>query len=232
MMQNEQKIASMFNRIAPRYDFLNHLLSLRQDYRWRRKLVACITDRPNTDLLDVATGTGDVIATCWQTQKTPPRCTGIDIADAMLARARAKLNPAVKLQHMSATALAFADSSFDVVTIAFGLRNVDDQQQALQEFHRVTKNDGQLLVLEFFHIERGFFAPLFNFYSRQLLPRIAALFSDREAYQYLPRSIASFRRSRELVQLAADCGWRVEQQHFFLCGAVGVLNFHKNNGTS
>ena len=225
----EQKIAAMFNRIAPRYDFLNHLLSLRQDYRWRRKLAARIPDRPDLKLLDVATGTGDVIAACTQGRKTPPQCTGIDIATDMLSKARAKLDHRVNLQHMSATSLSFIDNSFDIVTIAFGLRNVSDQHRALQEFQRVLKKDGQLLVLEFFNIERGPFAPFFNFYSRQLLPRIAALFSDKTAYQYLPRSIASFSRYPELVRLANDCALRSGQHEFLLQGAVGLLQFYPDN---
>lgn len=226
---NEKKIAAMFNTIAPRYDFLNHLLSLRQDYRWRRKLAARIADRANLKLLDVATGTGDVIAACMQNKKNPPHCTGIDIATNMLSRAHTKLDPSVNLQQMSATSLSFIDNSFDVVTIAFGLRNVSDQRKALQEFHRVLKKDGQLLILEFFNLESGFFAPFFNFYSRQLLPRIASLFSDKAAYQYLPHSVANFSRYPELVQLAADCGMQQGQHDFFLHGAVGLLQFYKGN---
>ncbi len=224
---DEQKIAAMFNTIAPRYDFLNHLLSLRQDYRWRSKLAARIPDRPNLKLLDVATGTGDVIAACRQNKKNPPHCTGIDIAANMLSRARSKLDPSVNLQQMSATSLSFTDSSFDAVTIAFGLRNVSDQQRALQEFHRVLKKDGQLLVLEFFPLEGGLFAPFFNFYSRQLLPRIASLFSDKTAYQYLPDSVANFSRAPELVQLANDCGLGSGHHEFFLHGAVGLLQFYR-----
>ena len=219
----------MFNTIAPRYDFLNHLLSLRQDYRWRRQLAARVDDRANLKLLDVATGTGDVIAACMHNKKHPPHCTGIDIATKMLSRARTKLDPRVNLQQMSATSLSCSDNSFDVVTIAFGLRNVSDQRQALQEFHRVLKKDGQLLILEFFNLDNGLFAPLFNFYSRQLLPRIASLFSDKAAYQYLPRSVASFSRYPELVQLAADCGLHHGHHEFFLHGAVGLLQFHPGN---
>lgn len=231
-MNEEQQTAAMFNRIAPRYDFLNHLLSLRQDYRWRRKMVACIADRADLSLLDVATGTGDVIAACWRDKQHPPHCTGIDIAEAMLARARYKLDQAVKLQRMSATSLEFADNSFDVVTIAFGLRNISDQRLALCEFHRVLKTGGQLLVLEFFNIERGYFAPFFNLYSRKLLPRIAALFSDRAAYEYLPRSVTGFHRNHELVCLASECGLHYQQEHYFLHGAVGILDFYKQGSTA
>lgn len=219
----------MFNTIAPRYDFLNHLLSLRQDYRWRRKLAARLPDRPNLKLLDVATGTGDVIAACMRGRKNPPHCTGVDIATDMLNRACTKLDSSVNLQQMSATSLSFIDNSFDVVTIAFGLRNVSDQQQALLEFHRVLKPGGQLLMLEFFNLKRGPFAPVFNFYSRQVMPRIAALFSDKAAYQYLPRSVASFASHPELVQLANNCGLRSGQHEFFLHGAVGLLQFYRDN---
>ena len=222
----EQTTAAMFDSIAPRYDFLNHLLSMRQDKRWRRKLAARVPDRAGLKLLDVATGTGDVITACRQDKQHPPHCTGIDIATEMLRRAQAKLDDSINLQHMSARSLSFLDHSFDAVTIAFGLRNVSDPQQALREFKRVLKKDGQLLVLEFFNLERGFFAPFFNLYTRQMLPRIASLFSDKAAYQYLPRSVAGFYSVDELVHLADTCGWHSGKHEFFLHGAVALLQFY------
>ena len=225
-MYDEKTIANMFDRIAPRYDFLNRLLSMRQDKRWRRKLAECVPDQAGIKLLDVATGTGDVIAACRQGKKNPPHCTGIDIAPAMLQRAKLKLADSVNLQHMSATSLSFLDESFDVVTIAFGLRNVSDTKQALGEFQRVLKQNGQLLVLEFFHLEGGMFAPMFNFYTRHLLPHIASLFSDKAAYQYLPRSVASFYGVGELEQIAKACGLRCGEHQFFLHGAVALLQFY------
>ncbi len=226
MLDKDLTTAALFNRIAPRYDFLNHLLSMRQDKRWRRRLARRVPDRAGLKLLDVATGTGDVIVACRQGKRHPPHCTGIDIAPAMLSRAEVKLSDTADLHLMSATSLSFPANSFDVVTIAFGLRNVSDPPQALREFRRVLKKNGQLLVLEFFNLERGFFAPFFNLYTRQMLPRIAALFSDRAAYRYLPRSVAGFYRVDELVHLADTCGLRGGEHEFFLHGAVALLQFY------
>lgn len=228
-MYDEKKIANMFNTIAPRYDFLNHLLSLRQDYRWRRKLASLIPDQPNLKLLDVATGTGDVIVACQHNKKHPPHCIGIDIATDMLTLARHKLNPTTKLLQMSATSLSFPNNSFDAITIAFGLRNINDKQKALQEFQRTLKEDGQLLVLEFFNPKHKLLTPFANFYLRQLLPRIAALFSNKEAYQYLPYSIANFYSTAELNQLAQTCNLQQGKHKFFLGGTVGLLQFHQKD---
>ena len=228
-MYDEKKIANMFNTIAPRYDFLNHLLSLRQDYRWRRKLATLIPDQPNLKLLDVATGTGDVIAACRQGKQYPPHCTGIDIAAEMLTLARHKLNPTTKLLQMSATSLSFPDNSFDAITIAFGLRNINNKQKALQEFQRTLKQNGQLLILEFFNPKNKLLSPFTNFYLHHLLPRIAALFSNKEAYQYLPRSIASFYSTEELNQLAQTCNLQQTKHIFFLGGTVGLLQFHQKD---
>ena len=132
---DEHKIAEMFNGIAQRYDFLNHLLSWGQDFRWRRHLAAYVED--NVSLLDVATGTGDVILACRHKRKNPPHCTGIDISRNMLDIAHRKLGHEVNLICMSAEQLKFSDNSFAYVTIAFGLRNVINKEKALAEFYRV-----------------------------------------------------------------------------------------------
>ena len=225
---NERSIAQMFNAIAGRYDFLNRLLSLRQDIRWRKALVKHIPDRPKLDLLDVATGTGDVIAACLDSKQQTVNCTGIDIAQEMLVIARNKLPTTVNLHRMSASKLQFTDQSFDVVTIAFGLRNVSDQQLALKEFHRVLKAQGRLLILEFFPSNQGYCSRLIAFYTKTILPRIASLISDRQAYRYLPASVASYYSRQQLSDLVVANNFRLTEQITFVRGLVGLLVFDKS----
>ena len=224
---NEHSIAQMFDGIAGRYDFLNRLLSLRQDVRWRKALVSRIRDRPDLSLLDVATGTGDVIASCLTSNRPAINCTGIDIAKEMLAIARQKLPATVNLHQMSARQLQFADQSFDVVTIAFGLRNITDQQLAIKEFYRVIKPQGQLLILEFFPSGQGYCSRLLAFYTREILPRIASLVSDRQAYRYLPASVASYYSREKLSELVVTNNFQLTEQLTFLRGLVGLLAFKK-----
>lgn len=225
---NEHSIAQMFNGIAGRYDFLNRLLSLRQDIRWRRVLVSRIPDHPDQRLLDVATGTGDVIAICLNDKQQAVECTGIDIAKEMLVIARKKLPDTVRLHQMSARQLRFDDQSFDIVTIAFGLRNITDQRLALKEFYRVIKPQGRLLILEFFPSGRDYCSRLLAFYTRTILPRIASLVSDHQAYRYLPASVAGYYSKQKLSELVVANNFRLTEQVTFLRGLVGLLVFDKN----
>ena len=222
---HEQRIAAMFDKIARRYDMLNRLLSCWQDVRWRKHLVAEIP--ANTRLLDVATGSGDVIYTCLQSGKQLPFCVGIDISSEMLAVAKQKLPDTVSLQKMSAERMSFTNASFDTVSIAFGLRNVSNPEQTLIEFRRVLAMKGKLLLLEFFAIEHSIFAKIFSFYLHNILPRVASLFSDKSSYSYLPTSIANFQHADALQKLAGRCGFTLIKRQKFLAGAVQLLVFTK-----
>lgn len=224
---DEHRIAEMFDGIAHRYDFLNHLLSWGQDFRWRRYLAACVED--DASLLDVATGTGDVILACQRNRKKPPRCTGIDISRNMLDLARRKLSSEVNLHCMSAEKLKFPDNSFSYVTVAFGLRNVIDKEKALAEFYRVLQKNGQLIILEFFRLDKkDFKSKIFSFYIHAILPRIAALFSNRESYHYLPASVERFYLGKELLDLTTTHGFRLDKQKWFLHGSVGLIALRKS----
>ncbi|MDE3269450.1 MAG: bifunctional demethylmenaquinone methyltransferase/2-methoxy-6-polyprenyl-1,4-benzoquinol methylase UbiE [Pseudomonadota bacterium] len=224
---SEQQIATMFDNIAPRYDLLNRLLSLRQDIRWRKCLVQHVP--LHARLLDVATGTGDVISACYRHRRQVAHCVGIDISNAMLNLARGKLPATTVLQHMSATNLRFPDASFNAITIAFGIRNVNDTSKALAEFQRVLTADGRLLILEFFPIvKKGLFTRLFAFYLHKVLPRLASLVSDRSAYSYLPASISEFYHAELLQQKASEHGFEVCKVQKFMAGAVQLLVLQKH----
>jgi len=230
--ESEASIARMFDRVAPRYDFLNRLLSLSQDQRWRRHLVNHVPLRPEGALLDVATGTGDVLLAAMKSRPDYSRFVGVDISPQMLGLAKKKhLAEAairsdkrlVDFQTMSAESLAFPDESFDCVTISFGLRNVVDKPKALSEFHRVLRPGGVLLILEFFSPEHSKMAQAFQNYFHKILPTIGGLFSDRAAYEYLPASVEGFYKTEELRSLLDRMGLPVEDEESFLFGSVKLL---------
>lgn len=229
---NEQQIAGMFDRIAHRYDFLNRLLSFRQDNRWRKHLAAMVPYRPGGVLLDMATGTGDILTTCLNAHPEYGQMVGIDISAAMLSQAQIKLKKQIAAKQIelklgSAENIALSDNSVDCVTIAFGLRNVVDKRKALAEFARIMRPDGVLLILEFFNPRNDWFGRLFKFYFHQILPRIAGLFSDKEAYMYLPQSVGGFYTSNELRSVLYELGFIIEEQVPYIFGACALVKARK-----
>lgn len=230
--QSEKQIANMFDRIAPRYDLLNSLLSARQDRRWRERLVSMIPYRPKGRYLDVATGTGDVLLAAALRRPEYDSLLGVDISNEMMQLGRAKarqrgLDQRISFKQMSAEKLALDDNSVDCISIAFGLRNVVDRQRAIQEFHRVLRPGGSLLILEFFIPRRGIGAWLFQFYFHYILPTVGALLSDRSAYTYLPQSVGSFYSSEKLREVLYDQGFTVETTVNFLFGATRLYKATK-----
>ncbi len=229
---SEEQIAGMFDRIAHRYDFLNRLLSFRQDHRWRKRLAAMVPYRPTGVLLDMATGTGDILTTCHESHPEYSHMLGIDISAAMLKRAQVKLKrqitaKQIELKQGSAENIELAADSVDCVTIAFGLRNVVDKRKAMTEFSRVLRRDGVLLILEFFNPPNDWFGRLFKFYFHQILPRIAGVFSDRDAYTYLPQSVGSFYTTSELRGVLYELGFIVEEQVPYIFGACALVKARK-----
>lgn len=223
---SEARVEAMFDRIAPRYDFLNRLLSARQDIKWRRQLVSMIPYRPGGRFLDVATGTGDVLLAAAQAHPEYKTFVGTDISQEMLNLAQSKLNgqpAAIELQKMSAERLVLPDHTFDCVSIAFGLRNVVDRDRAIREFYRVLAPGGVLLILEFFPPRAGLLSVLFQFYFHQVLPRIGALFSDRDAYRYLPQSVGSFYSAAGLRTALHDAGFLVDNEVNFVFGSCRLV---------
>jgi demethylmenaquinone methyltransferase/2-methoxy-6-polyprenyl-1,4-benzoquinol methylase len=228
--ESAQAIAAMFDRVAPKYDFLNRLLSAQQDQRWRRRMVQRLPLSPGGVLLDVATGTGDVLIAAAKAHPEYKTFVGVDISPGMLSLAGPKAKAAglnAEFRVMSATELAFSDASVDAVTISFGLRNVVDKDKALAEFKRVLKPGGKLLILEFFTPKTGLLGRLFQFYFHAVLPRIGALFSDRDAYTYLPRSVGSFWSREELRTKLYREGFIIEDEDSFLFGGCRLVGARK-----
>lgn len=189
----------MFGRIAGRYDVANRVLSGGIDLWWRRRLVAAVRQTRPKDVLDLATGSGDVAFALGRRLPAGTRIVGIDFCQPMLARAEAKQQAAGPERHANVSfqvgdglALPLPDAGFDAVTIAFGLRNLADRNRGLCEMRRVLRPGGHVFVLEFSQ-PYPWFRPLYYLYLQKLLPSIASLVTgDRAAYVYLNQTIATF----------------------------------------
>lgn len=199
-------MGELFDSVAPRYDFLNHLLSCGSDGWWRRKVAAAVCRHGPKRLLDLATGSGDLLRLLERRIAGLEEAWGIDVSPSMLAMARTK-----GLRHLlqaDALALPFGDGSFDAVTVAFGLRNFADRGRGFAEMLRVLRPGGVAFILEFSR-PWAWLAPAYFYYLERLLPEIARLCGGpREAYQYLASSIAAFPRPRDLAQEMERAGFR------------------------
>ena len=215
-----QAIQEMFSAIAPRYDFLNRLLSLGIDRGWRRTLVRIALREENKAILDVACGTGDV--SLELRQKAPrARIVGLDFSQAMLDLAQVKIDHAqagIELVAASAEELPFSPADFDLLTIAFGIRNVVDKKKALAEFYRVLKPHGRLAILEFSQPQAAWLRALYNFYFFKVLPLVGGLFARRSAYRYLPDSVAKFPCQDEFSGWLKEAGFRQCRYHSLTFG--------------
>ena len=207
-------VRSTFTSVAPRYDLANHLLSMGIDFRWRKKLVELSQKGPHRDILDLATGSGDVALALRRGLAGEVRITGVDFCEPMLEIARLKRNQR-KLDSSQnqflvgdCLELDFPDASFDLVTIAFGLRNLADRKRGLAEMFRVLKPGGRLLILEFSQPSL-WFRPFYYFYLKAILPWLARLVTgDRQAYLYLGSSISAFPDRKALNSEIMNAGFK------------------------
>jgi demethylmenaquinone methyltransferase/2-methoxy-6-polyprenyl-1,4-benzoquinol methylase len=205
----------MFDQIAPRYDFVNRVLSLGLDRRWRRRVIKELRLSPSARVLDVATGTGDLAI---ELAKAAPsgHVIGLDPSTAMLAIAQHKLHERglaerVTLVEGDAQALPQANCEIDAATIAFGIRNVPDRPRALRELARVVRPGGMIAVLELGEAQPGWFGRAARFHTHHVVPRIGALLSGRREYRYLQTSVAAFPPAEEFAQIMRDNGLDVQQ---------------------
>jgi demethylmenaquinone methyltransferase/2-methoxy-6-polyprenyl-1,4-benzoquinol methylase len=201
----------MFSSIAPRYDFLNRLLSLGTDRRWRREAVGCIEPERGGVHLDVATGTADVALEIFRQKGTGAFVAGVDISPGMMRigrekGARAGLAGRLAFVQAPGEALPFRDDAFDSASIAFGIRNVVDREQGLREMCRVVKPGGRVVVLEFSRPDSALFGILYRFYFTRVLPMVGGLISRRSAYTYLPDSVREFPPPAEFAEMLRKSG--------------------------
>lgn len=204
-------VRSLFNRIAPHYDFLNHFLSLGLDIRWRRKAVGLLREYEPKTVLDVATGTADLALEAAKLNAV--RIYGVDISLAMLEHARHKirqqgLSHTITVEEGTAEHLRFPDDTFDAVMVAFGIRNFSNLEQGLREMFRVLRPGGAIMILEFSRPRRAPFKQVYAFYFRHILPRLGgAISKSREAYQYLPSTVESFPDGEHLIRILMGEGF-------------------------
>jgi demethylmenaquinone methyltransferase/2-methoxy-6-polyprenyl-1,4-benzoquinol methylase len=206
--QAERWVREMFGRVAPRYDFLNHLLSFNVDRHWRTRTVKrlrAILERPGARVIDLCCGTGDL--TLALGSRGAAQVFGSDFCHPMLTAASRK-GLSGKIFEADALQLPVSDASLDAVTAAFGFRNFANYERGLNELLRVLKPGGTAAILEFSQPPNPAFAKLYNFYSRAILPKIGgALSGSSDAYSYLPESVRKFPNAEGLAAKMRDAGF-------------------------
>jgi len=204
-----EQVREMFASIARRYDAANEVLSLGVHRAWRRAAVRLSGAAPGDRVLDCATGTGDLALRFKRAVGSRGEVIGTDFCSEMLAAAPAKARRAgleVRFEVADVLALPYPDASFDIASIGFGIRNVDEPVRCLREMARVVRPNGRVVVLEFGQ-PRGPFAALFGVYSRRVLPAVgAAITGNRAAYEYLPRTAATFPAGDRFLSLMDEAG--------------------------
>ena len=208
---SDSPIAKMFDRISPKYDRLNHLLSFNIDKTWRKKTAKAVAKSQPKTILDLATGTAD-LAIALAKYNPQAHIIGVDISEKMLEIGKAKiakqgLDNQIDLRLGDAAALPFESQFFDAVTVAFGVRNFENLQQGLSEICRVLKPNGQVYILEFSMPERFPIKQAYRLYFKQILPKIGKQVSkDDWAYSYLPESVERFPKPAAFLQTLNDNG--------------------------
>jgi len=217
----------MFDNIAPKYDLLNHVLSMKIDVLWRNTLVKWMKNDDPKEVLDVATGTGDLAITIEK--GTGSKVIGLDLSQQMLNVGvikikKLKLDGKISMQKGDAENLPFEDNRFDAVSVAFGVRNFENLTKGLAELRRVVKDNKSVYILEFSKVE-GFLAPFYMFYFKNVLPAIGRLVSkDNRAYTYLPDSVNAFPFGEKMRQILLDTGFKkVEYKKL----SLGIATIYK-----
>lgn len=201
----------MFDNISRKYDFLNHSLSLGIDRSWRRKTINALKDIAPKRILDVATGTGDLAIDAMRLK--PEEVVGVDISEGMLAIAKEKvskkgLDKWIKLQIADCEDLQFPDNSFDALTCAFGVRNFENLKKGLEEMGRVVRPGGKVAIVELSRPDVFPIKQLYHLYFRHILPLLGKSVSkDKNAYSYLPESVAAFPEPSAFCQLLEESGF-------------------------
>lgn len=220
-------VESMFDSIAWRYDFLNHFLSFNFDRQWRRKAIKVISKScKSPDIIDVATGTGDLALAAMKLN--PSKISGIDISHKMLGIGKEKVmrkgfSEKINLIPGDSENIPFNDNIFDVAMVAFGVRNFSDPLKGLSEMKRVVRKGGMIMVLEFSKPSGFPFKTLYNFYFRNILPLFGRLFSkDKNAYSYLPDSVMKFPDNEEFLTLLEQAGFSDTHQVKLTGGVASI----------
>lgn len=212
-LEKKEQVAGMFNEIAGKYDFMNRFLSAGTDVGWRKKAIAELKSIRPQNMLDVATGTGDMAILTYHTLK-PQRITGIDISTGMLEVGRKKLadkglDKHIELLTGDSETIIFADNTFDAITVAFGVRNFQHLEKGLTEMLRVLKPGGKLVVLEFSRPKNFLFKGVYNLYMNVIAPSFGKMFAkNKKAYRYLNDSVQAFPERQDFINILKSAGYR------------------------
>ncbi|MGQ9847302.1 MAG: bifunctional demethylmenaquinone methyltransferase/2-methoxy-6-polyprenyl-1,4-benzoquinol methylase UbiE [Bacteroidales bacterium] len=229
--KSNEKIGGMFDAIAPTYDKLNHILSLNADKKWRKRAVDELLINNPTHILDVATGSGDMILEILN--RGNYQISAIDISQKMIEIAKHKINrlfneKSVEFVLSSAELIPFADNVFDGVTVAFGVRNFENLEMGLSEIKRVLKTGGHLVILEFVKPLNKFTKTFLGFYLKYFLPLIGKLISkNKEAYHYLNQSISEFYNIRDFENICKRLGFQIIKTKVLFMGLVAIFVLKK-----
>ncbi|GCD79099.1 bifunctional demethylmenaquinone methyltransferase/2-methoxy-6-polyprenyl-1,4-benzoquinol methylase UbiE [Schleiferia thermophila] len=227
----KQQVAEMFDNISARYDLLNHTLSLGIDRGWRKKLLQLAAPYKPKNILDVATGTGDLAIAL--SALNPEKITGIDISEGMLSFGHKKvsdkqLTDLIELRKGDSESLDFHDNTFDLVTVAFGVRNFENLEKGLSEMLRVTQPGGKILILEFSQPHSFPFAQIYRFYFKHILPIVGRWVSkDRNAYSYLPESVEAFPYGQKFIAILEKLNYRNIKSHRLTFGIATIYEAEK-----
>ena len=223
----KSEVEDMFDNIAPKYDLLNHVLSMKIDVLWRNTLVKWMQKDQPKEVLDVATGTGDLAIAVQK--GTSAKVVGLDLSQQMLNVGIEKikklnLDQQISMQKGDAENLPFESNKFDAVSVAFGVRNFENLEKGLAELRRVVKEEKSVYILEFSKVE-GFLGPFYMFYFKNILPQIGKLVSkDNRAYTYLPDSVNAFPFGEKMRQILLDTGFKkVEYKKL----SLGIATIYK-----
>ena len=207
----KNQVEEMFDKISPRYDLLNHLLSVNIDKVWRKKAIKRLSVRKPETILDVATGTADFAIAAMKIN--PSKVTGIDISEGMLGKGREKVarngwSQKIELVKADSENIPFEDSSFDAAVVGFGVRNFENLEKGLSEILRVLKPGGFFMVLEFSKPKKTPFRQIFYFYFVKVLPVLGRLISkDKNAYRYLLESVNEFPDGDDFIAVLKRVGF-------------------------
>jgi len=222
----KQQVEQMFDNIAPKYDFLNHFLSLGIDKLWRKKAVRILAAEKPKRILDVATGTGDFAIAA--SKMNADEIVGFDLSEQMIRVGEEKvkklrLDSLIRFQKGDSESMPFEDASFDAITVAFGVRNFETLQKGLDEFHRVLRDGGVAIILEFSKPKHFPFKQLYRFYFFHILPFIGGLVSkDSSAYAYLPESVMAFPDDQDMLNILRETGFSEVSQKRLTFGIATI----------
>jgi len=228
------QLSRMFNTISPKYDAFNDIMTWGMARYWRKKALLSLKSFDPKDILDIATGTGDICIKAF-TYLKPKSAIGVDISDKMMDVGRVKVDKAglsdkISFEVQDCATLTFKNNSFDAVTISFGIRNFERLDESLQQIRRVLKPKGHLLILEMNEPQKGLLLAAYKLYTRVFVGLTSRILSnDTKAYDYLQQSMHVFASGDKLLKILEDNGFKRVKYHKFTFGVCSMYLVEKMN---